>query len=99
MTTLRLLANSSCRSQIASDLSGYLCCDASRSDRIANAIKRLERSAEVKVVSMDGITPILNAIKEGVIDASSATIPRMQGSMSVLIHVAGIAGHSDASSD
>jgi ribose transport system substrate-binding protein len=37
------------------------------------------------VVSMDGIKPILEAIKEGVIDSSSATIPRMQGAMSVLM--------------
>jgi ribose transport system substrate-binding protein len=39
----------------------------------------------VKVVSMDGIRPILDAIKQGVIDSSSATIPRMQGSMSILM--------------
>jgi ribose transport system substrate-binding protein len=34
---------------------------------------------------MDGIKPILDAIKEGVIESSSATIPKMQGSMSVLM--------------
>jgi ribose transport system substrate-binding protein len=34
---------------------------------------------------MDGIKPILEAIKAGVIDASSATIPKMQGSMSILM--------------
>ena len=34
---------------------------------------------------MDGIKPILDVIKEGVIDSSSATIPRMQGSMSLLM--------------
>ena len=34
---------------------------------------------------MDGINPILEAIKAGVIDASSATIPKMQGSMSILM--------------
>lgn len=34
---------------------------------------------------MDGIKPILYAIKEGVIESSSATVPRMQGSMSVLM--------------
>ena len=67
------------------DLSGYLCCDASGPIGIANAIKEAGKIGRVKVVSMDGITPILNAIKEGVIDASSATIPRMQGSMSVLM--------------
>jgi ribose transport system substrate-binding protein len=34
---------------------------------------------------MDGIRPILDAIKEGVIESSSATIPKMQGSMSILM--------------
>jgi len=34
---------------------------------------------------MDGIKPILEAIKECVIESSSATIPKMQGAMSVLM--------------
>jgi ribose transport system substrate-binding protein len=34
---------------------------------------------------MDGIRPILEAIRDGVIDSSSATKPRMQGSMAVLL--------------
>lgn len=67
------------------DLRGYLCCDASGPIGIAAAIKNAGRSGRVRVVSMDGIRPILDAIKEGVIDASSATKPRMQGSMSVLM--------------
>ncbi|MDD3591980.1 MAG: substrate-binding domain-containing protein [Sulfurovum sp.] len=67
------------------DLTGYLCCDASGPIGIANAIKKAGRVGKVKVVSMDGIKPILDAIKEGVIESSSATIPRMQGSMSVLM--------------
>jgi ribose transport system substrate-binding protein len=67
------------------DLSGYLCCDASGPIGIAAEIKKAERTGKVKVVSMDGIKPILDAIKEGVIDSSSATIPKMQGSMSVLM--------------
>lgn len=67
------------------DLSGYLCCDASGPIGIATAIKNAGKVGKVKVVSMDGIKPILDAIKEGVIDSSSATIPRMQGSMSVLM--------------
>lgn len=37
------------------------------------------------MVGMDRIKPILDAIKEGVIESSSATIPRMQGSMSILM--------------
>ncbi len=67
------------------DLSGYLCCDASGPIGIAAAIKQAGKSGKVKVVGMDGIKPILDAIKEGVIESSSATIPRMQGSMSVLM--------------
>jgi len=67
------------------DLSGYLCCDASGPIGIASAIKNAGRVGKVKVVSMDGIKPILDAVKEGVIESSSATIPKMQGSMSVLM--------------
>jgi ribose transport system substrate-binding protein len=67
------------------DLSGYLCCDASGPIGIATAIKEAGKAGKVKVVGMDGIKPILNAIKQGVIDSSSATIPKMQGSMSVLM--------------
>lgn len=68
-----------------SDLIGYLCCDASGPIGIAAAIKKAGRAGKIKVVGMDGIQPILEAIKEGVIESSSATIPRMQGSMSVLM--------------
>ena len=39
----------------------------------------------MKVVGMDGIKPILDAIKEGVVESSSATKPRMQGSMAILM--------------
>ena len=67
------------------DLRGYLCCDASGPIGIADAIRASGKIGKVKVVSMDGIKPILVAIKEGVIDASSATIPRLQGSMSILM--------------
>jgi len=67
------------------DLKGYLCCDASGPIGIANAIKEAGMVGRVKVVSMDGIRPILDAIKEGVIDSSSATIPKMQGSMAILM--------------
>jgi len=67
------------------DLSGYLCCDASGPIGIASAIKEAGKAGKVKVVSMDGIKPILDAIKQGVIDSSSATIPKMQGAMSILM--------------
>lgn len=67
------------------DLAGYLCCDASGPIGIAQAIQSAGRAGKVKFVSMDGILPILEAIRDGVIDSSSATNPRMQGSMSVLM--------------
>ena len=66
-------------------LNGYLCCDASGPIGIAAAIKEAGKVGKVKVVGMDGIKPILEAIKEGVIESSVSTIPRMQGSMSVLM--------------
>jgi ribose transport system substrate-binding protein len=67
------------------DLRGYLCCDASGPIGIARAIEEAGRVGTVKVVSMDGIRPILEAVKEGIIEASAATIPHMQGSMAVLM--------------
>jgi len=67
------------------DLRGYLCCDASGPIGIAAAIKRAGKTGVVTVVGMDSIRPILEAIKEGLIDSSSATIPVMQGSMSILM--------------
>ena len=67
------------------DLSGFLCCDASGPIGIAAAVRSTGKAGKVKVVGMDGIRPILDAIKEGVIEASSATIPRMQGSISILM--------------
>jgi ribose transport system substrate-binding protein len=67
------------------DLSGYLCCDASAPIGIAEALRQTGRAGRVKVVGMDGIRPILQAIKEGILESSVATIPRMRGSMAVLM--------------
>ncbi len=67
------------------DLKGYLCCNASGPIGIARAIKKAGKIGIVKVVGMDGIRPILEAIKEGIIDSSSSTIPKMQGALSVLM--------------
>ena len=67
------------------DLSGYLCCDASGPIGIAAAIKKADKVGKLKVVGMDGIKPILEAIEEGVIESSVSTIPRMQGSVSILM--------------
>lgn len=67
------------------DLNGYLCCDAAGPVGIAAAVRQAGRVGTLKVVGMDGIRPILEAIREGVIAASSSTKPRMQGSMAVLM--------------
>ncbi len=67
------------------DLDGYLCCDASGPVGIAAAVQESGRRGRVKVVGMDGIQSILQAIKEGVIESSAATIPRMQGSLVILL--------------
>ena len=67
------------------DLKGYLCCDASGPIGIAAAIKQAGKAGVVKVVGIDGIRPILEAIKEGLLESSSSTIPRMQGSMAILM--------------
>ena len=67
------------------DLVGYLCCDASGPIGIAAAIRAAGKIGKVNVVGMDGIEPILEGIKEGVLDSSVATIPVMQGSMALLM--------------
>lgn len=66
-------------------LRGYLCCDASGPIGIANAIRATGRTGQVSVVGMDGIEPILRAVKDGVLESSVASIPDMQGSMALLM--------------
>lgn len=36
-------------------------------------------------MGIDAIRPILEAVKEGILESSAATIPAMQGSMSILM--------------
>jgi len=67
------------------DLRGYLCCDAAGPIGIAAAIRKARKIGEVAVVGIDGIRPILEAVKEGILESSAATIPAMQGSMSILM--------------
>jgi ribose transport system substrate-binding protein len=67
------------------DLRGYLCCDAAGPVGIAAAIRKAGRVGQVTVVGMDSIGPILEAVREGVLDSSAATIPVMQGSMAILM--------------
>jgi ribose transport system substrate-binding protein len=67
------------------DLRGYLCCDAAGPIGIAAAVRKAGKAGIVTVVGMDGIRPILESVKEGVLESSAATIPTMQGSMSILM--------------
>ena len=67
------------------DLRGYLCCDAAGPIGIAAAVRKAGKIGDVAVVGIDGIRPILDAVKEGIIASSAATIPAMQGSMSILM--------------
>lgn len=67
------------------DLRGYLCCDAAGPIGIATAVRKAGKVGKVAVVGMDGIRPILEAVKEGILESSASTIPAMQGSMSILM--------------
>lgn len=67
------------------DLKGYLCCDASGPIGIAKAIKTTGKTGEIKIVGMDGLRPILDSIKEGVMESSAASLPKLQGSMAILM--------------
>ena len=67
------------------DLNGYLMCDAAGPIGIAAAIKEAGKQGKVIAVGMDSLKPILEAVKEGTLESSSATKPRMQGAMSVLM--------------
>ena len=66
-------------------LRGHLCCDASGPIGIAHAIREAGRVGRVTAVGMDGIEPILHAIKDGVLESSAATIADLQGSMALLM--------------
>ena len=67
------------------DLRGYLCCDAAGPIGIAAAVRRAGKVGAVSIVGMDGIRPILEAVKAGILESSASTIPAMQGSMSILM--------------
>jgi ribose transport system substrate-binding protein len=67
------------------DLRGYLCCDAAGPIGIAAAVRKSGKVGKVAVVGMDGIRPILEAVKAGILESSASTIPAMQGSMSILM--------------
>lgn len=67
------------------DLAGYLSCDASGPIGISAAIEEAGKVGKVKTVGMDNLIDILNYVKSGTMEATSSTIPQMQGSMAVLM--------------
>ena len=77
------------------DLDGMLCCNASGPIGIANAIKEAGLEDQIYAVGMDGIQEILDAVKEGALDESVASIPQKQGSMGCLLLFQAITGLND----
>lgn len=67
------------------DLKGYLMVDASAPIGIGAAIKESGKVGIIKSVAMDNLIDILNLVKDGTFEATSSTVPRMQGSMAVLM--------------
>src|SRR5699024_6038768 len=62
------------------DLDGYLMSDAAAPIGISQALEEKDMVGDVTVVGIDSLNDIVEKIDEGVIDPSSATKPRMQGS-------------------
>lgn len=66
------------------DLKGYLCCDASGPIGIGQAIKEANKKDQITAIGMDGIDAILNYVKTGDLESTSASIPYEQGLLGVL---------------
>lgn len=66
------------------DLNGYINCDATTAG-LAAAIEEAGKQDQVTFVGMDCLVEILDYVESGVVTATVATIPQMQGSMSVLM--------------
>ncbi|MEI3612791.1 substrate-binding domain-containing protein [Pseudogracilibacillus sp. SO30301A] len=67
------------------DLDGYLMSDAAAPIGISAAIKEAGKEDQIIAVGIDSLKPILEEVKSGVLESASATIPREQGAMSVLM--------------
>ena len=76
------------------NLVGYLNCDAT-SAGIAAAIREAGKVGKVRAVLMDSLHDEVMMVKEGIIDGLSATKPREQGALAVLmLYQAAIGGRS-----
>ncbi len=67
------------------DLKGYLMADAAAPIGISSAIKEAGKKGQIKVVGLENLIDILKLVKEGTIDSTTCTVPRVQGSMAVLM--------------
>jgi ribose transport system substrate-binding protein len=67
------------------DLAGFVCCDAAAPIGIGNAIKEAGKVGQIKLVGLENQIEMLTLIKDGVMQASSCTVPRVQGAMTVLM--------------
>jgi ribose transport system substrate-binding protein len=65
------------------DLVGFVSCNASGPIGIGRAIVAAGRAGQVYSVGIDDLPPLLELIREGVVDASMSTKPRMQGSWAI----------------
>lgn len=65
-------------------LRGWVVADAGGGIGVARAVRALGRQGSVKVVGIDDLPELLDQIKGGVIDSTSATRPTAQGYWSVL---------------
>jgi len=75
------------------DLNGFVCVDAAGPVGIANAVKESGKQDQIKVVGMDDVIEILEAIDSGIMDSSSSTKPLLQGKMLCLMMWQGARGN------
>jgi ribose transport system substrate-binding protein len=66
------------------NLRGWVECDAAGPIGVGIAIKEANKSGTVKSVGLDDLNQLIDLIKEGVVDSSSASRPQMQGYWSVI---------------
>lgn len=65
------------------DLRGFLSCNASGPIGIGRAIVAAGRAGKVHSVGIDDLEPLLELIRDGVVDSSLSTKPHMQGSWAI----------------
>ena len=66
------------------NLKGWVACDAAGPIGIGIAIKEANKVGTVKEVGLDDLNQLIELIKEGVVDSSSASRPQMQGYWSII---------------